>query len=123
MPFVQSLQALAAQPALPGPAGVAGGARLCYVLLREVRGEKGYARDQTAPKPDPVKLARVRQEAADHERYATAERLRKALWLWSQRKPIAGSPAERYLREARVYGDAAPEWLVSYPDVMNIRPR
>lgn len=71
-------------------------------------GEKGYARDQTAPKPDPVKLARVRQEAADHERYATAERLRKALWLWSQRKPIAGSPAERYLREARVYGGPLP---------------
>ena len=29
------------------------------------------------------------------------EQHRKAAWLWEQRKPLAGSPAERYLREVR----------------------
>jgi hypothetical protein len=78
-------------------------------------GEKGYARDEAAPKPDLVKLARARQEAAHHERHATAERHRKALWLWSQREPIAGSPAERYLREARGYRGPLPPTLASLP--------
>ncbi len=64
-------------------------------------GETGYARDQHAPAPDPQKLARLRAEAAEHGRILKIERLSKARWLWSQRKPIAGSIAERYLREKR----------------------
>jgi hypothetical protein len=71
-------------------------------------GERGHARDKAAPKPDPPRLARARKEIALREREATAERLHKAAWLWSQRKPIAGSQAERYLREARAYGGPLP---------------
>jgi hypothetical protein len=42
--------------------------------------------------------ALVRRAAAeDYER----EQRRKAAWLWQQRKPLAGSIAERYLREVR----------------------
>jgi hypothetical protein len=78
-------------------------------------GEKGYARDEAAPKPDPVKLARARQEAAEHERHATAKRLREALWLWSRRQPIAGSPVDCYLREARGYRGPLPPTLAYLP--------
>jgi hypothetical protein len=78
-------------------------------------GEKGYARDETAPKPDPINLARVRQELAEREREAIARGLRKAVWLWLQRKPIAGSPVVRYLREARAYGGPLPLTLGFLP--------
>ena len=64
-------------------------------------GEKGYVRDQDAPAPDPVKLAKARAEAAERDSVHKADRLAKARWLWSQRRPIAGTIAERYLREAR----------------------
>jgi hypothetical protein len=64
-------------------------------------GEQGHARDASASRPDPEKLARIRAEAAERERDAAAERLQKAKWLWSQRRPIIRSLAERYLREAR----------------------
>jgi hypothetical protein len=78
-------------------------------------GEKGYGRDNATPNPDPAKLARARQEAAQRVREASAGRLRTALWLWSQRKPIAGSQAERYLREARGYSGALPPTLGFLP--------
>ena len=39
----------------------------------------------------------------------------KAAWLWSRRKPIAGSPAERYLREARGYTGPSPSTLAFLP--------
>ncbi len=39
----------------------------------------------------------------------------KANWLWSQRQPIAGSPAERYLRQARGYFGPIPETLAFLP--------
>jgi len=64
-------------------------------------GESGYVRDRDAPAPDPVKLAAARAEAAMRERAHEADRLAKARWLWSRRKPIAGMIAERYLRETR----------------------
>jgi hypothetical protein len=66
-------------------------------------GEKGWARDSSAPAPDPIKVARARAEAEERERGAAAERLGKARWLWSKRQPIAGSIAETYLRQARAY--------------------
>jgi hypothetical protein len=50
----------------------------------------------TAPKP--IK-GTSEYERRQHE---------KAAWLWSQRQPIAGSPAECYLREARGYQGALP---------------
>jgi hypothetical protein len=64
-------------------------------------GESGYIRDRHAPAPDPVRLAKARAEAAERDRLHHADRLDKARWLWSQRRPIAGTIAERYLREGR----------------------
>jgi hypothetical protein len=64
-------------------------------------GGAGYARDQYAPPPDPAKLVMAKAEAAEHDRIHKAERLSKARWLWSQRRPIAGTIGERYLRERR----------------------
>jgi hypothetical protein len=78
-------------------------------------GEGGYTRDENAPQPAPAKIGRARQEAAQRHREATAERLRVAQWLWSQRKPVAGSPAERYLRLARGYDGPLPATLAFLP--------
>lgn len=48
-------------------------------------------------------LARIQARPAESANKQTAEKYeleqhRKARWLWTQRKPIAGSIAERYLR-------------------------
>jgi hypothetical protein len=47
----------------------------------------------------------------DHER----QQHRKAAWLWSQRRPIAGTIAERYLREKRKYSGPLPPTLGFLP--------
>jgi putative DNA primase/helicase len=47
--------------------------------------------------PDPGESARRQHE--------------KARWLWAQRKPLAGSIAETYLREVRGYGGSLPATL------------
>jgi hypothetical protein len=78
-------------------------------------GEKGAAIDGKSPPPDPVRLAKARAEAAERDRIRTAERLSKAHWLWSQRRPIAGSIAETYLRDARGYGGPLPATLGFLP--------
>jgi hypothetical protein len=78
-------------------------------------GESGHTRSATAPPPDPVELAAARQTAEERERQAAAERLDKARWLWSQRRPIAGSIAETYLRQARGYGGELPATLGLLP--------
>jgi hypothetical protein len=78
-------------------------------------GEKGAALDRNSAPPDPAKLAKARAEAAERARVLTAERLSKALWLWRARQPIAGSIAERYLREARGYGGPLPTTLGFLP--------
>jgi hypothetical protein len=64
-------------------------------------GERGYVRDRDAPGPDPVRLAKARDEAGERDRAHKADRLAKARWLWARRKPIAETTAEQYLREAR----------------------
>src|SRR5262249_23656246 len=69
------------------------------------------ARDRCAPAPDPVALKRARAEAAARERVAAGQRLAKACWLWSRRRPLARSVAEIYLREARRYGGPLPATL------------
>src|SRR5262245_15981640 len=74
-------------------------------------GEKGHMRDRFAPAPEPGKLARVRAEAAERDRVTKAQRLEKARWLWSQRKPLIGSVAEAYLRQARGYHGPLPATL------------
>jgi hypothetical protein len=78
-------------------------------------GEAGYARDRNSSPPDPVKLAKVRAEAAARDRALWAERLDKAQWLWSQRRPIVGTIAEVYLRQARGYGGPLPPTLGFLP--------
>jgi hypothetical protein len=78
-------------------------------------GERGYSRDRATPSPDPAKLAAARLEAAERERSATTERLAKARWLWSRRRPVIGTAAEVYLREARAYTGPIPETLGFLP--------
>jgi hypothetical protein len=80
-------------------------------------GGDGYARDTgTARRPlDHAALARVQAEAAERERVAAAKSLAKARRLWVRRRPIAGSIAERYLREARGYGGPLPATLGFLP--------
>jgi Toprim domain len=67
-------------------------------------GESGYVRARHGPEPDPMRLAKARAEAAERDRVHKADRLAKARWLWSQRKPIAGTIAERYLRRRGYHG-------------------
>jgi hypothetical protein len=78
-------------------------------------GESGATVDRHGAPPNLIKLAKARAEAAERDRALRAERLSKALWLWSQRRPIAGSVAERYLREARGYGGPLPATLAFLP--------
>jgi hypothetical protein len=78
-------------------------------------GTKGYSRDQDSPPPDPARLERARQQASLRHRNATKERLHTALWLWSQRKPIPGTPAEPYVRQARRYRGPLPGTLGFLP--------
>jgi hypothetical protein len=78
-------------------------------------GEKGHAHDVRAPSPDPVKLVKARAEVAERERIVKGERLGMAQWLWSRRKPISRTIAERYLREARAYGGTIPATLAFLP--------
>jgi hypothetical protein len=78
-------------------------------------GEKGAAVDRSSRPPDPTKLAKVRAEAAERARALKAERLSKARWIWSARKPIVGSIAETYLRSARGYGGPLPATLAFLP--------
>ena len=56
----------------------------------------------------------VRIWRGDPERYER-EQHRKATWLWSQRQPIAGTPAEIYLRDARKISCPLPPTLGYLP--------
>jgi hypothetical protein len=60
--------------------------------------------------PAPVE----RPQASRPDSYEQCQR-EKAAWLWSQRKPIAGTIAERYLREARRYSGSLPSTLGFLP--------
>jgi hypothetical protein len=60
-------------------------------------------------------LLRAKAEAEARECVARAERLEKARWLWAQRRPIAGMPAEHYLREGRGYYGLIPPTLAYLP--------
>jgi hypothetical protein len=78
-------------------------------------GEAGYVHDQHAPAPDTTRLAKARAEAVEHDRTHKIDRLSKARWLWSQRKSIADTIAERYLRERRGIGCPLPATLGFLP--------
>lgn len=75
----------------------------------------GYARDNNAMPPDAEKLKRMRAEADERERIATAERLEAAQWFVGQSKPAPRTIVETYLREARGYLGALPATLRYLP--------
>ena len=54
-----------------------------------------------------------KQSGADQD-YAALQ-LEKAQWLWQHRQPVAGSPAETYLREVRAYAGPLPATLGFLP--------
>jgi hypothetical protein len=60
-------------------------------VLSEIRARIGNIREHVETSPKPAKGSSA-YERGQHE---------KARWFWSQRLPIAGSIAERYLREGR----------------------
>jgi hypothetical protein len=68
----------------------------------------GYAREDGAPAPAPAELAKAKAEAHRFAATAAEAKRDKARWLWGQRRPISGTPAERYLREVRRYGGPVP---------------
>lgn len=49
------------------------------------------------------------------ERQAVQKRARQALTCWQEAQPIAGTPAEVYLREVRLITAALPPWLRFHP--------
>jgi Toprim domain len=77
--------------------------------------ESGFAFDRHSTPPDPIELAKARAEATARDRALRADRLSRALRLWSQRRPIADSVAETYLREIRGYGGPLPATLGFLP--------
>jgi hypothetical protein len=76
---------------------------------------RGYAREDGAKAPDPVELARTKAEAQRFAATAAEAKRHKARWLWDQRRPIRGTPAEKYLREARAYGGSLPATIGFLP--------
>jgi hypothetical protein len=86
------------------------------------RGAVGYARDRSAPAPDPIQLERARTEAALHNAKATAKRLDLARFLWQRGRPIAGTITERYLVNARGCRGPFPATLRSLPGTDNHAP-
>ena len=78
-------------------------------------GETGWTRDGSAKAPHPVKLAKARADAAEHQRSTEAERVRIAGWLWARRQPITErTPAGIYLHK-RAYAGPIPETLDFLP--------
>jgi hypothetical protein len=55
------------------------------------------------------------QRTASIRRRDESDQRAVALWLWRQRQPIAGTSAERYLREARHYRGDVPPTLAYLP--------
>jgi CHC2 zinc finger/Toprim domain len=53
----------------------------------------------------------LRKRNSDDEDEDVRRRRETARWLWAQRKPLAGSIAETYLRKARGYGGSLPATL------------
>jgi putative DNA primase/helicase len=73
--------------------------------VRNLAGERPIIRTS-------VVAPQTKQQSPD--RYEREQR-GKAAWLWSQRKPLAGSIAERYLREARGIDCPLPATLAYLP--------
>jgi hypothetical protein len=76
---------------------------------------EGYAVDRAAERADPAVVEKARAKARERQRIEAANSLKKARWLWSQRRPIIGSIAETYLRECRGYQGMLPGTLGFLP--------
>jgi putative DNA primase/helicase len=63
----------------------------------------------TAKNPEAAAAHERERERDEQEQHETAS------WLWAQRRPIAGTIAERYLREARGIASALPLTLAFLP--------
>jgi len=63
----------------------------------------------TAKNPEAAAAHERERERDEQEQHETAS------WLWAQRRPIAGTIAERYLREARGIASALPVTLAFLP--------
>jgi len=75
-----------------------------------------FADDRTTlSRDDRARVARARREAEAFEREQAADRLALARWLWLQHRPIVGTVAEHYLREARGITGALPATLGFLP--------
>jgi hypothetical protein len=74
-------------------------------------GASGYARDDSAPAPDPAALAKARAEAARFAADTSAERTSRAMSIWRAADHPAGTAVETYLagRGLELPGDAAGE--------------
>lgn len=77
-------------------------------------GEKGHVRDRISSPIDAERLAQARIEAAERDRIHRMERLHKALRMWTMAAPIAGTIAEKYLRN-RGCGVAIPDTVRFLP--------
>ena len=77
-----------------------------YAELRK----RGLFEPGRAPSPRPSASTTSKQRA-DYQR----QQRETAAWLWSQRRPIAGTPAERYLRKVRGYCGPIAKTLAFLP--------
>jgi hypothetical protein len=76
----------------------------------------GYAIDDGREPVSRAVLEKIRRKAEALEREKAADRRATARWLWvTHRRPIAGTIAERYLREVRGIGGALPGTLGFLP--------
>src|SRR5271155_644233 len=58
----------------------------------------GFARDDGSRSLAPAELTKAKVEVQRFAAAAAEAKRAKARWLWGRRHPIAGTPAERYLR-------------------------
>lgn len=78
-------------------------------------GISGYAIDDGREPVSRAVLEETRRKAEALEREKAADRRATARWLWLNHKPIAGTIAERYLREVRGITGALPGTLGFLP--------
>jgi hypothetical protein len=87
-----------------------------FVTFHCVRcGAGGYAVDHGHPPVSRAVLEETRRKAETFDREEAAKRLAVARWLWRSRRPISGTIAERYLREARGFPGELPGTLSFLP--------
>jgi Toprim domain-containing protein len=78
-------------------------------------GSSGYAIDDGREPMSRTALEERRRKAAAFDREEAARRLTLARWLWGSRQAIPGTPADRYLREARGFAGELPATLGFLP--------